>query len=444
MSCFKNVSKLKCAVIKVGMLCRQENYLSILWRITMARTKKVRFNEEPNLSEAIYRFDPSLTYISLHSNHAVKMDQIRKSVRRQNAGTFDVDANIKAAYKQVGKRSPEKATAHTQVYNPPQKKKTAHTQAYNHPKEKQTAYIPQDSDYPIYYGLLPSEIHPIAVAQAPERPKTIRPVAAPMPSKTAATAPERPKTIRPVAAPMPSKAGVTAPERPKTIRPVAAPMPSKTAAAAPERPKTIRPVAAPMPSKTAAAGPTALKTTVTPQESGSKKALPVSMPRRHTSSSPREKASAFFKDFTGRFDGISLNLNTIALATSVLAAVLFLFIGYVSISVFRDRNASGKDLRAAAESSVSSSEEELPEYCPRLTLITHSVTMKAGDHFSPLDYIGTMSDDTDTLETLSQNIMLIGFDQLDETKKGTYKLGYYVLDSDDNRSNVEYLDITVH
>ena len=221
-------------------------------------------------------------------------------------------------------------------------------------------------------------------------------------------------------------------------------MPSKTAATAPERPKTIRPVAAPMPSKTAAAGPTALKTTVTPQESGSKKALPVSMPRRHTSSSPREKASAFFKDFTGRFDGISLNLNTIALATSVLAAVLFLFIGYVSISVFRDRNASGKDLRAAAESSVSSSEEELPEYCPRLTLITHSVTMKAGDHFSPLDYIGTMSDDTDTLETLSQNIMLIGFDQLDETKKGTYKLGYYVLDSDDNRSNVEYLDITVH
>jgi hypothetical protein len=378
MSCFKNVSKLKCAVIKVGMLCRQENYLSILWRITMARTKKVRFNEEPNLSEAIYRFDPSLTYISLHSNHAVKMDQIRKSVRRQNAGTFDVDANIKAAYKQVGKRSPEKATAHTQVYNPPQKKKTAHTQAYNHPKEKQTAYIPQDSDYPIYYGLLPSEIHPIAVAQAPERPKTIRPVAAPMPSKTAATA------------------------------------------------------------------PTVLKTTVTPQESGSKKALPVRLPRRHTTSSVREKASAFFKDFTGRFDGISLNLNTIALATSVLAAVLFLFIGYVSISVFRDRNASGKDLRAAAESSVSSSEEELPEYCPRLTLITHSVTMKAGEHFSPLDYIGTMSDDTDTQETLSHNVMLIGYDKLDESKKGTYQLGYYLLDSDENQSNIEYLDITVH
>ena len=400
MSCFKNVSKLKCAVIKVGMLCRQENYLSILWRITMARTKKVRFNEEPNLSEAIYRFDPSLTYISLHSNHAVKMDQIRKSVRRQNAGTFDVDANIKAAYKQVSKRSPEKATAHTQVYNRPQKKKTAHTQAYNHPKKKQTAYIPQDSDYPIYYGLLPSEIHPIAVAQAPERPKAIQPVATPMPSKTAATAPERPKTIRPVAAPMPSK--------------------------------------------TAASAPTALKTAVTPQEFGSKKALPVSMPRRHTSSSPREKASAFFKDFTGRFDGISLNLNTIALATSVLAAVLFLFIGYVSISVFRDRNASGKDLRVPAESSVSSPEEELPEYCPRLTLITHSVTMKAGEHFSPLDYIGTMSDDADTQETLSHNVMLIGYDKLDESKKGTYQLGYYLLDSDENQSNIEYLDITVH
>ena len=378
MSCFKNVSKLKCAVIKVGMLCRQENYLSILWRITMARTKKVRFNEEPNLSEAIYRFDPSLTYISLHSNHAVKMDQIRKSVRRQNAGTFDVDANIKAAYKQVSKRSPEKATAHTQVYNRPQKKKTAHTQAYNHPKKKQTAYIPQDSDYPIYYGLLPSEIHPIAVAQAPERPKTIQPVAAPMPSKTAAAA------------------------------------------------------------------PTVLKTTVTPQESGSKKALPVRLPRRHTTSSVREKASAFFKDFTGRFDGISLNLNTIALATSVLAAVLFLFIGYVSISVFRDRNASGKDLRVPAESSVSSPEEELPEYCPRLTLITHSVTMKAGEHFSPLDYIGTMSDDADTQETLSHNVMLIGYDKLDESKKGTYQLGYYLLDSDENQSNIEYLDITVH
>ena len=366
----------------------------------MARTKKVRFNEEPNLSEAIYRFDPSLTYISLHSNHAVKMDQIRKSVRRQNAGTFDIDANIKAAYKQVSKRSPEKATAHTQVYNRPQKKKTAHTQAYNHPKKKQTAYIPQDSDYPIYYGLLPSEIHPIAVAQAPERPKAIQPVAAPMPSKTAATAPERPKTIRPVAAPMPSK--------------------------------------------TAATAPTVLKTTVTPQESGSKKALPVRLPLRHTTSSVREKASAFFKDFTGRFDGISLNLNTIALATSVLAAVLFLFIGYVSISVFRDRNASGKDLRVPAESSVSSPEEELPEYCPRLTLITHSVTMKAGDHFSPLDYIGTMSDDADTQETLSHNVMLIGYDKLDESKKGTYQLGYYLLDSDENQSNIEYLDITVH
>ena len=388
----------------------------------MARTKKVRFNEEPNLSEAIYRFDPSLTYISLHSNHAVKMDQIRKSVRRQNAGTFDIDANIKAAYKQVSKRSPEKATAHTQVYNRPQKKKTAHTQAYNHPKKKQTAYIPQDSDYPIYYGLLPSEIHPIAVAQAPERPKAIQPVAAPMPSKTAATAPERPKTIQPVAAPMPSK----------------------TAATAPERPKTIRPVAAPMPSKTAASAPTALKTAVTPQESGSKKALPVRLPLRHTTSSVREKASAFFKDFTGRFDGISLNLNTIALATSVLAAVLFLFIGYVSISVFRDRNASGKDPRVPTESSVSSPEEELPEYCPRLTLITHSVTMKAGEHFSPLDYIGTMSDDADTQETLSHNVMLIGYDKLDESKKGTYQLGYYLLDSDENQSNIEYLDITVH
>lgn len=338
----------------------------------MAKTKKVRHHEGPNPREAIYHFDPSLAYISLHSGHAVKMGRIKKSVRRQNAQLPNIDANIK--------------TADTQVYNRPPKKKAGHL-----------AYTSQDSGSPVYPGLLPSEIHPMSKAPTQDHSPIIKPVPAPMPPRTKAEFYSAP-----------------------------APMPQRTAA-------EFHSVPAPMPQRTEA-----------PKNSSEVPKLPINKNLQLTSSSPREKVSASLKDITGRFDGISINLNTIALAASILAAILFLFIGYVTISVFRDRNASGRDSRVMTESSVSSPDEELPEYCPRLTLITHSVTIKAGDHFSPLDYIGTMSDDTDTQETLSHNVMLIGYDKLDESKKGTYQLGYYILDSDENQSNIEYLDITVH
>lgn len=344
----------------------------------MAKTKKVRHHEGPNPREAIYHFDPSLAYISLHSGHTVKMGRIKKSVRRQNAQLPNIDANIK--------------TADTQVYNRPPKKKAGHL-----------AYTSQDSGSPVYPGLLPSEIHPKSKAPAQDHSPKIHPVPVPMPPRTEAE-------FYSVPAPIPPRT-----EAPKDIR------------------KDFYSVPVPMPPRTEA-----------PKDSRKEPKLSENKNRQHVSSSPREKVSASLKDITGRFDGISINLNTIALVASILAAILFLFIGYVTISVFRDRNASGRDSRVMTESSVSSPDEELPEYCPRLTLITHSVTIKAGDHFSPLDYIGTMSDDTDTQETLSHNVMLIGYDKLDESKKGTYQLGYYILDSDENQSNIEYLDITVH
>ena len=345
----------------------------------MAKTKNVRHHEGPNPREAIYHFDPSLAYISLHSGHAVKMGRIKKNVRRQNTRLPNIDANIK--------------TADTQVYNRPPKKKAGHL-----------AHTSQDSGSPVYPGLLPSEIHPKSKAPAQDRSPKIHPVPAPMPPRTAAEFYSAPT-----------------------------PTPLVTEAPIKDSRKEFYSVPVSMPQRTEA-----------PKDSREEPKLSINKNRHHVSSAPREKASAVLKGFTGRFDGISINLNTIALAASILAAVLFLFIGYVTISVFRDRNASGRDSRVLTESSVSSPDEELPEYCPRLTLITHSVTIKAGDHFSPLDYIGTMSDDTDTQETLSHNVMLIDYDKLDESKKGTYQLGYYILDSDENQSNIEYLDITVH
>lgn len=378
----------------------------------MARTKKVRFNEEPNLSKAIYHFNPSLTYISLHSKHAVKMEQIRKREHRRNIEPFDIDADINAAYKQVSKRSPEKKLAHTQVYNRSQEKKTAHTQVYYRPQEKKASYNAQDSYHPTYYGLLPSEIHPISVTPTLDHRRKIQSNPAQMPQKTAPPAPDRHKIAQPVPAQMPQKPASPAQDRHKIVQSVPTLMPQKTTAQV--------------------------------SESRRERPLSTSTSRRSTSSAPYDKTTTLIKDFAGRFDGISFNMNTIALVTSILAVILFLFIGYVTISIFRDRNYSGGESRIPVESSVTSHEDELPEYCPRLTLITHSVTLKAGEHFSPLDYIGTISDDTDTQETLSHNIMLIGYDKLDESKKGTYQVGYYLLDSDNNQSNIEYLDITVH
>lgn len=84
----------------------------------------------------------------------------------------------------------------------------------------------------------------------------------------------------------------------------------------------------------------------------------------------------------------------------------------------------------------------LPEGSPQLRLSTDHVDLQVGSPFQYMNYIENISDDKDDTNTLYRQIRLEG--EVNTDQAGNYEISYYVVDSDQNQSNVEKLTVAVH
>ena len=78
---------------------------------------------------------------------------------------------------------------------------------------------------------------------------------------------------------------------------------------------------------------------------------------------------------------------------------------------------------------------------PVIKLNTHEVHIEAGGDFYTMDYVEDAVDDKDSKEYLYDNMFLDSV--YDKSKKGTYELIYFCVDSDGNRSNSAKLKLYV-
>lgn len=79
---------------------------------------------------------------------------------------------------------------------------------------------------------------------------------------------------------------------------------------------------------------------------------------------------------------------------------------------------------------------------PTLQLTTGSADVPVGGPFDPMGYIASVSDDTDSPETLKAAITVDG--AYDIAQPGVYQLTYTVRDSAGNTSDPQNLTLTVH
>lgn len=94
-------------------------------------------------------------------------------------------------------------------------------------------------------------------------------------------------------------------------------------------------------------------------------------------------------------------------------------------------------LRNANNMSIS----RLPDGHPVIRLGTYAVSKRTTEGFTALDYISDIRDDSDSSEDIFSRISVTGNGDLD--KAGIHTVGYYVTDSDGNRSNVAHLIVIV-
>lgn len=81
----------------------------------------------------------------------------------------------------------------------------------------------------------------------------------------------------------------------------------------------------------------------------------------------------------------------------------------------------------------------MPPGSPEIKLTTDTVHLRVGDSFYFMNYIESLTDDTDAY--IYQNIRVDG--QYDTQSAGTYTLLFYAVDKDNNKSNVEELTLIV-
>jgi len=95
-----------------------------------------------------------------------------------------------------------------------------------------------------------------------------------------------------------------------------------------------------------------------------------------------------------------------------------------------------------AEVEKTTAENEKPVLgSPVIKLSADSVTIKAGEGFSAMDYVEDVTDDKDTRTELFRNVRMTG--DYSTKNKGTYELSFYCIDSDGNRSNTAVLTLKV-
>lgn len=104
--------------------------------------------------------------------------------------------------------------------------------------------------------------------------------------------------------------------------------------------------------------------------------------------------------------------------------------------------AQAADPEAQAVAEEQAAIAALPAGSPSVTLNTHYVTLNTGDTFSYMNYIGSLSDDTDSSSALAQRIE-VGGDTVNTSQPGTYNVVYQVRDTSGNISNQAVLHVTV-
>lgn len=96
---------------------------------------------------------------------------------------------------------------------------------------------------------------------------------------------------------------------------------------------------------------------------------------------------------------------------------------------------------AALEVNEGTASEVIISDSPIITLTTKEVYITKGSEFDPFEYIASVTDDKDILDTIWRRIMIEGV--YNRNKVGTYIIEYFVRDTDGNVSESVYLKLYV-
>lgn len=112
-------------------------------------------------------------------------------------------------------------------------------------------------------------------------------------------------------------------------------------------------------------------------------------------------------------------------------------------SLETEEETSKEESEEITEESETETEEEetLNPEAPYITLSRTRITKELGSIFSPLEYVEDILDDIDETYELYRSIIVSG--DYDMSVAGTYKISYYVVDSNNNKSNVAVLTLIV-
>ena len=104
-----------------------------------------------------------------------------------------------------------------------------------------------------------------------------------------------------------------------------------------------------------------------------------------------------------------------------------------------DQSESETEFESETETETES--EELEPGAPVIRLSENHAQISVGSNFNPLNYVASVSDDSDDKYTLWRDIQLSG--DYDVNKAGVYHLTYYVINSQGIRSNSAKFTLTV-
>lgn len=108
--------------------------------------------------------------------------------------------------------------------------------------------------------------------------------------------------------------------------------------------------------------------------------------------------------------------------------------------------------REGQEESKEPGDDLVSTGAPIIRITSHEVKLRVGERFDCMDYVKNCVDDVDTIDQLYSRIIVNGEDAdgnyvgsgtIDTNRITTYRLKYYVIDTDGNMSNVEEMTVQI-
>lgn len=121
-------------------------------------------------------------------------------------------------------------------------------------------------------------------------------------------------------------------------------------------------------------------------------------------------------------------------------------------STIADTTEMETEMDESEESSDNEAEELISTGAPIIRITSHDITLRIGERFDYMNYVKTCVDDQDTMDQLYSRIIVNGEDQngnyvgagtIDTSRANTYKLQFYVVDTDGNASNIEEMQVRI-